>query len=227
VKAELVVHGVSPSKVEVVLNGIDPSRFRRESQRVGRCRAELGVSPSNIVVAAVGRLAPQKRFDLLIDAVARLRGQWPQLKLFIAGDGGERIALEQKAASAGLGQAVRFLGHLDDVTPLHHAADVFVQSAEYEGTPNAVLEAMALGVPIVATDAGGTSELVRDGLEALVVPPRDVEALSRAVCDVLRRPGAAAARARAARARVETDLSFGARMRRVEAVYAELARCRP
>jgi glycosyltransferase involved in cell wall biosynthesis len=83
---------------------------------------------------------------------------------------------------------------------------------------------MALGVPIVATDAGGTAELVRDGVEALVVPPRDVEALRGAVTHVLRRPDEAMGRARAARARVETELSFGARMRRVEAVYAELTR---
>jgi glycosyltransferase involved in cell wall biosynthesis len=226
VKSELVAHGAHPSRVHVVLNGIDPARFRREPQRVARCRAELGASPSDIVVAAVGRLAPQKRFDLLLEAVARLRSDWPQLRLFVAGEGDERSALEARITALGLRQSVRLLGHMDDVTRLHHAADVFVQSAEYEGTPNAVLEAMALGVPVVATDAGGTRELVRDQVEGLVVPIRDPSALSRAMSEVLEHPGAAMARARAARARVEADLSFGARMRRVEAVYSELARAR-
>lgn len=226
VKADLVSHGVNPARVRVVLNGIDPARFRRDQARVGRCRAELGIARSDIVLAGVGRLAPQKRFDLLLEAVARLRGQWPQLRAFIAGEGEERRTIEQKAASAGLGCAVRLLGHVEDVSALHHAADVFVQSADYEGTPNAVLEAMAFGVPIVATDAGGTAELVRDGVEALVVPTRDVGALTAAISEVLTRPGDAMARVRAARARVETELSFGARMRHVEEVYAELARRR-
>jgi glycosyltransferase involved in cell wall biosynthesis len=226
VKAELVAHGADPSRVHVVLNGIDPVKFRRDPARVGRCRAELGAARSDIVLAAVGRLAPEKRFDLLLDAVANLTRRWPQLRVFVAGEGGARSALEARVRALDLGRVVRLLGQLEDVSALHHAADLFVQSAEYEGTPNAVLEAMALGVPVVATDAGGTRELVRDRVEGLVVPVRDAGALSQAVSDVLEHPDDAMARARAARARVESDLSFGARMRRVEAVYAELARSR-
>jgi glycosyltransferase involved in cell wall biosynthesis len=226
VKAELVAHGADPSRVHVVLNGIDPAKFRRDSARVGRCRAELGAAKSDIVLAAVGRLAPEKRFDLLLDAVANLRMRWPRLRVFVAGEGRERPALEARVKALDLGRVVTLLGQLDDVSGLHHAADLFVQSAEYEGTPNAVLEAMALGVPVVATDAGGTRELVRDRVEGLVVPVRDAGALSQAVSDVLEHPDDAMARARAARARVESDLSFGARMRRVEAVYTELARSR-
>jgi glycosyltransferase involved in cell wall biosynthesis len=226
VKSELVAHGADPSRVHVVLNGIDPSRFRRDPERVGRCRAALGVSRSDIVIAAVGRLAPQKRFDVLLETIARLRAHWPQLRLFVAGEGEERPSLEARIAALDLGHSVRLLGHIDDVTSLHHAADVFVQSAEYEGTPNAVLEAMALGVPVVATDAGGTREIVRDRIEGLVVPIRDTAALTDAVSDVLEHPCQAMARVRAARARVEAELSFGARMRRVESVYAELARAR-
>jgi glycosyltransferase involved in cell wall biosynthesis len=226
VKDDLVAHGADPARVKVVLNGIDPAKFRRDPCRVGRCRAELGASRSDIVLAAVGRLAPQKRFDVLLDAVAELRSHWPQLRVFVAGEGDQRPALEARMKALDLGESVRLLGHVDDVSALHHAADLFVQSAEYEGTPNAVLEAMALGVPVVATDAGGTRELLRDRVEGLVVPIRDAAALAKAISEVLEHPGDAMSRTRAARARIESDLSFGMRMRRVEAVYAELARAR-
>jgi len=115
------------------------------------------------------------------------------------------------------------LGHLDDVSMFHHAIDLFVQSSSYEGTPNAVLEAMALSTPIVATAVGGTTELVTDGREGLVVPPEDVDALVAAIERVCSDAAAAGVRVAAARRRVETDLSFEGRLRALEGIYRELA----
>ena len=105
---------------------------------------------------------------------------------------------------------------------VHHAFDLFVQSSDYEGTPNSVLEAMALRTPIVATDVGGTAELVAHGVHGLIVPPGDVDALAGAIERALSDPAAMLARADAARDRVEQELSFERRMRRVEAIYEEL-----
>ena len=102
-------------------------------------------------------LEPQKRFDLLIDAFASLAATRPDLHVFVAGDGSTLPALRRQVAGLGeVGQRVHLLGHRADVDLLHHAFDVFVQSSDYEGTPNAVLEAMAFETPIVATRAGGT-----------------------------------------------------------------------
>jgi glycosyltransferase involved in cell wall biosynthesis len=117
----------------------------------------------------------------------------------------------------------RFLGHIADPSDLYQAADVFVQSADYEGTPNAVLEAMAFEVPVVATDAGGTRELIRHGEDGLIVARGDEPGLTAGIESVITDRAAARYRAESARARVETDLAFDTRMRRVEAVYEALA----
>jgi glycosyltransferase involved in cell wall biosynthesis len=168
-------------------------------------------------------LEPQKDFPLLIRAFARLAGDIPDARLVIAGDGSLRGSLQAQIEQAGLQQRCRLLGHVSDVPLLHHAFNLFVQSSFYEGTPNAVLEAMALESPIVATDAGGTAEIARHGIDALIVPFRDEPALTAALLDAVRKRDATTARVRAARQRVETELSFATRLRRVESIYDRLA----
>jgi glycosyltransferase involved in cell wall biosynthesis len=114
-------------------------------------------------------------------------------------------------------------GHTPDVVSLHHAFDLFAQSSEYEGTPNAVLEAMAMETPIVATEAGGTAELVRDGQHGRIIPIGRAEALIAAIQAALATPAETRAMAEQARRRVEGELSFETRVRRVEAIYEEMA----
>jgi glycosyltransferase involved in cell wall biosynthesis len=155
IRDELVRHGARPDRITVILNAIDPSQFRRVADKHRLPRTQLGIAPDEVVAGAVGRLERQKRFDLLIEAVAALAPAWPRLRLVIAGDGSLRGALQAQVDRLGLAGICRFLGHRTDVTDLHHAFDLFVQSSEYEGTPNAVLEAMAMETPLVATDAGG------------------------------------------------------------------------
>ena len=140
----------------------------------------------------------------------------------IAGDGSLRGALEAQVERLGVAPICRLLGHRTDITELHHAFDLFVQSSEYEGTPNAVLEAMAMETPLIATDAGGTREIAWPDVHGLVVPIQDTVALQQAIDRVLRDPTAARSRAAAARTRIETDLSFETRTRRLEAVYDAL-----
>jgi glycosyltransferase involved in cell wall biosynthesis len=226
IRNELLRHGARPDRVTVILNGIDPAEFRRDPAAAASVRTELGFDPGHLVVGAVGRLEPQKRFDRVLECVARLTPSHPAIRLVVAGDGSLRTALAETAGRLGIADRCQFLGHRSDVARLHHAFDLFVQSSTYEGTPNAVLEAMAMETPIVATSAGGTSELSRDGREALIVPPDDVEALSAAMRRALADPAGSRARVAAARQRVETELSFAARTRRLEAVYADLARAR-
>jgi glycosyltransferase involved in cell wall biosynthesis len=132
--------------------------------------------------------------------------------------------LERQATAAGLSpDRFRLLGLIDNVAQLHHTFDVYVQSSDLEGTSNAVLEAMALETPIVATDVGGTSEVARHGQEALIIPKGDENALVSAVLDVVNKPDEARVRVDAARTRVETELSFDLRTRRLEAIYDEVA----
>ncbi len=222
IRDELLRHGADPARVSVVLNGIDPTRYRRDGARIAAARSALGLGPSDVAAVTVGRLEAVKRFDLLIQAFAVVHRARRDSRLFIAGDGSERQALEAERDKHDLGEHCVFLGHTADPTELYHAADLFVQSADSEGTPNAVLEAMAFEVPVVATDAGGTREVLRDGVDGIIVPTGRVDTLIAAVQQVVECPTEARMRARSARERVETDLAFETRMRRVEAIYEEL-----
>ena len=221
---ELVRCGADPARVTIVLNGIDHRRFRRDPNRVASARAALGVAAGDIVIGAVGRLEPQKRFDLLLDAFSEIVDRFPRARLFIVGDGSQRQALDAQIKMLNLGDRCRLVGHTDDVVPAYHAFDLFVQSSDYEGTPNAILEAMAFEVPIVATAAGGTAEIVRDGVDGRIVPTGRVDLLIRDVARALEDPTGTVAMAQQARARVEGELSFETRVRRIESIYAEMMR---
>ncbi|OLC50436.1 MAG: hypothetical protein AUH43_05010 [Acidobacteria bacterium 13_1_40CM_65_14] len=219
--ATLVKSGVQAGRITTLLNGIDPAQFQRAHGDVAAARRQLGIEPWEIAIGAVGRLEPVKRFDVLLEAVARLQQKSRVIKLFIVGDGSLRDMLIAKATGLAI-EGCQFLGHRTDVTRLHHAFDVFVQSSDSEGTPNAVLEAMALETPVVATDAGGTRDIVRHGIHGLIVPCGDAAALAHAVEQTLTDRHATMARVAAARARIERELSFEHRTRTLEAVYEEL-----
>lgn len=222
IKRELVDHGAHPARVTTVLNAIDHQQFRRDPDRVAAARAALSLEPHHVVIGAVGRLEPQKRFDLLLDAFSALSARRPELRLIIAGEGSARRALEEQRDGRGLGDRVTLTGHVTDIVSLHHAFDLFAQSSDYEGTPNAVLEAMAMETPIVATEAGGTAELVEDGLHGRIIPIGNLDRLTRALEAALSDPGTTGRMAAISRRRVETELSFATRVRRVEDIYQEV-----
>jgi glycosyltransferase involved in cell wall biosynthesis len=221
IKQALVKVGADARRIDVILNGIDPARFRRDPAKQAPARTHYGVDPSDVVIGAVGRLEPQKRFDLLIEAFASVAKESGKLRLLIAGEGSLRQALQTQIDRMALGNICRLVGQAD-VTTFHHALDVYVQSSDYEGTPNVVLEAMALETPFIATDVGGTGELFTDGVHGILIPPGNAAVLAQAMMRVLADPAAAADRVRAARKRVETDLSFERRMAKIDRIYEEL-----
>jgi len=222
IRQELVRSGAKPGSVQTVLNGIDHTRFHRDRSRETQIRQRLGIADDEVVIGAVGRLETEKRFDLLIDVFASLQVARPGLRLVIVGEGSLRNTLEAQVERLGLGGVCRLLGQRSDIVDLHHAFNMFVQSSANEGAPNAVLEAMALETPVVATAVGGTAQLVRDGIDGLLVPAGKIDALADAINRVLTDGQATAARVVSARDRVETELSFDARMATLEAVYTEL-----
>lgn len=222
IREELTSRGARAERVTVLLNGIDGDEFRRRPGRREHIRAQQGWAAGEFVIGAVGRLERQKRFDLLLDSFAAAEPKLADARLVIAGGGSLLIPLQRRATELGIVGRVEFLGQREDVADLHHGFDMFVQSSEYEGTPNAVLEAMALETPVVATDVGGTAEIARPDVDALLVPPSDPRALTAAMMVVRRDPRAARSRAAAARQRIESDLSFDARTRRLEQIYRHL-----
>ncbi len=223
IASELTRHGAHPGRITTVLNGIDHRQFTRDRSRELEVRAAMGFEPRHKVLGAVGRLEPQKRFDLLLEAFATLHAWRPDTRLVIVGDGSQKTALEIQRDRLGLNDSVTLLGHVTDVIGPHHAFDLFVQSSDYEGTPNAVLEAMAMETPIVATAAGGTAELVHDGVHGRIVPMGKIDRLLAAIEASFADRSGTRAMAQRARQRVEGDLSFEARVRRVESIYEEVA----
>jgi glycosyltransferase involved in cell wall biosynthesis len=221
IRSTLIAGGAAPSRVRCLVNGVDPLHFASRHDAAG-ARRRLGLPADGFIIGSVGRLGPEKRFDLLLTAAARLS---PAPVVAIAGEGPCGPALNRQAAELGLD--LRLLGHQNDVRDVYDALDLFVQSSDTEGVPNAVLEAMAMELPVVATDVGGTHQILTDGVEGSLVPRRNVPALAAAICRTRKDECAARARVQAARRRIEQELSFDARTARLEQMYEELAARRP
>jgi glycosyltransferase involved in cell wall biosynthesis len=198
------------SCVEVVPRGRDPRLLgsRTETRRM-RARAGLGVGTAPVVLAA-GRHEAQKGLDTLVEALPAIRAACPGVCVLVAGrEGAQTPRLRSLADRRGVQDAVRFLGARTDVYDLLCAADVFAFPSRWEGMPGAVLEAMALEAPIVASDLPPVREAVTEGASARLVPPDRPEALARAVVETLGDPVAAAARAARARAVFEARFTIG------------------
>lgn len=181
---------LDPADVTVVPRGRDPARLgdpgagRRE-----QVRRALGVASDQRVLLNVGRREYQKGQRYLIEAAAMMRERFPDAVWLVAGrDGNESADLAWRRAATGLEQQVRFLGHVDDVPELLAAADVFVFPSLYEGLGGAVIEAMALGVPVVASDLPSIREVTGDGAAAALVRPGDPGALAGAIEELLTDP---------------------------------------
>jgi len=177
----------------VVPNGLDVGRFARAATGRERWRRENGVAADAMVFAHVGRFMAQKRHGDLVAAFARVAQVEPRALLLLAGEGELHETVRAQAQSLGIDGAVRFLGLRADVPELLGAADAFVLSSAWEGLPIAVLEAMAAGLPVVATAVGGVPELVRSGETGWLVPPGAPDALAEAMIAVSHDPHAAQA----------------------------------
>lgn len=214
--------GLPDDKLAMIPSGIasdEPPPADRDGVRAG-----FGWPSDAPVVLFAGRLMPQKGVDDLIAALDLLRHVRPRIKTLIAGSGPWKDELEETAHAFGLDDAVKFLGHRDDVPRLLAASDLLVLPSLYEGLPNVVLEAMRFGKPVVATAAPGTTEVVIDGTTGLLVPLRDPPALAAAIRAVVDDPDLARRLGEAGRARV--DLEFGAdrMVSRFAELYETLAR---
>ena len=205
------------ARVGVVRNGIDPAPLPSAADR-RLARERLGIADGEFVIASVARLDPVKDFPMMLDAYAAARPSLPPSRLLLIGDGPERPALEARAARPDLAGAVQFLGMRDDARALLCAADLYANSSISEGVSITILEAMAAGVPIVATSAGGTPEVLADGLAGVLVPARNPERLAQAMV-ALAKDGAMRKRlAHLGRQRVETSFT----VQRMVAEYVQL-----
>jgi glycosyltransferase involved in cell wall biosynthesis len=212
--------GVAPERCLLLPNAIDTEVFQRR-RTIAEAKAARGVPAARMLLLAIGRLAPEKGFDLLIDAVGQLLREQMDIELWIAGRGPEEETLRNRAERLAPGR-IRFLGFRQDIPELLEAADVFVLSSLREGLPNVVLEAMALEVPVVCTAVAGVPALVEHQRTGWLVPPGSAEALAIGVRAVAEAPGLGAALALEGRRRIERSHGFAARMDRVMETYDRL-----
>jgi glycosyltransferase involved in cell wall biosynthesis len=222
IRQTLVRWGARPGRVRVLLNGIDPHAYRRDELVRCQIRGQLGFGPDDRILAAVGRVEQQKRFDVLVDALRLLRGDTSTVKLVIAGDGSLLPNLRRRIEQYDLSDCVTLLGHCSNMRQLYSAFDMLVQSSDYEGTPTVVVEAMAMQIPIVATDVGGTGQLVTHEEHALLIPPRRPDLLADAIRRTWNDPTATAQRVQWARRRVESTLNFQQRTEKLQQIYRDL-----
>jgi glycosyltransferase involved in cell wall biosynthesis len=174
-------YGVDRARVRVVPNGAELPDEEREARAARRLREQLGATAARPLWVCAGRLEEQKGQDVLLDALAALRGRDRDFVVLLAGDGSQRAALERRAAALGLGERVRFPGQVDDLGPLLAAADAVVMPSRWEGMPLVLLEALARARPVVASAVGGVPEVAVDGEHARLVPPGDADALAQAL----------------------------------------------
>ena len=186
----------------VVPSGVPTAALRSAAPARADARARLGLPPEAYVIAGVGRLVPIKGFDLLVAALADVVAHVPAARVLLIGDGAERDALEAQARALGVADRLCITGSVGDSIPMLAAADVLAAPSRNEGMGRVLVEAMALGLPVVGTRVGGIPDVIDDGECGLLVPPDDAAALAEALvelgCDVARRAKlAAAARPRA------------------------------
>jgi sugar transferase (PEP-CTERM/EpsH1 system associated) len=208
-------------RIMTLRNGVDLSRFGR--QRRDEARQALGLPLGGFIIGTAGRLVPVKDQATLLEAVARVRAAGHEVTLVLAGDGPLKDDLESRAASLGISLAVRFLGHCDRIETVFSALDVFILSSVSEGMSNTILEAMASGLPVVATRVGGADELIEDGVSGVLVRSRSAEAIAAAIMDMLADTPRRLEIGAAARRRAEAEFSLPSFTSRYERMYMALA----
>ncbi|OQY29469.1 MAG: glycosyl transferase [Candidatus Cloacimonetes bacterium 4572_55] len=196
--------------------------------------------PGKKVIFSAGRLADQKGFDLLIEAAAILKNQWKtsasdeanNLIFAIAGQGRREGFLKELSKKRGVSEEsshfprVIFLGHLEDIAPYLKGCDLFVLASRFEGMPNAVMEAMATGKPVIATDVNGARELVTHGETGEIIPPENPQALAQAIRNLIHDPDRLRSYGRAARQRVRERFTIPGMIRELESYLLEMTRTR-
>jgi glycosyltransferase involved in cell wall biosynthesis len=221
IKRRLVASGVPAGKIEVIYSGTDVARFHPGVDG-SAVRRELRLEAGAALITQIGIRSWRGNEDVL-DAMVRVRREAPHAHLLLVGAPPARIvSLGEKARARGLA-AVTVLGHREDVPEILAASDLVVD-ASYAGLglTGSIREALAVEIPVIATDLEGMPELITDGETGLLVPPRNPEALAQAMLRMLENPARAKAMARAGRKRVESRFSLDAKLDRTEALYTRL-----
>jgi glycosyltransferase involved in cell wall biosynthesis len=204
---------------------VEANRFKWAASDPTKKEALRSV-PGEVVIGTIARLVWYKGLEDLLKAAALIVRRYPSARFLVVGDGPLRQALEEKARALRLNGTVRFLGAVPNASSLLPHFDIFVLSSLWEGMSNSLLEAMAAGKPVVATDVGGSPEVVIDGKTGFLVPPKDPEALASAILHLLADRELARNLGEAGRIRVESEFTLEIMVARLEELYDSLLAAR-
>jgi glycosyltransferase involved in cell wall biosynthesis len=222
VKESLVRYDrINRKKIQVIYNGIDLSKFDGPSTK-HEVRAELGIKPDEYVIGVIARLEEQKGHRYLLEALSIIPEHLASLKILIVGDGQLRSVLETETKRRALSSNVFFLGTRKPIAPILRALDLFLLPSLWEGFSMALLEAMATGVPVIATRVGGAGEVITSGQDGLLIPPGDAQGLAEAIKDALRHRAKYLEMARIGRERVRQNFSQEKHMEALQTLYLQI-----
>lgn len=214
----LVGQGYSSEKIRVIRNGI----VFKPAERPSALRQEFGLPANTRLIAAICRLNPEKGVDYFVEAAAVVSGRHDDARFLVVGDGSEKKALEKQAERLGIERKVIFTGFRTDTPQILPELSISVLPSLTEGLSNTLLESMAAGVPVVATNVGGNPEIVVDGKTGMLVPARHSASMARAMCELLENPQLAETMGRAGKQRVADHFSVDQTVRQTEDLYADL-----
>lgn len=208
---------IPPDKMSVVHNSIDVGNLKRiESENL---RSRYDFPPDSIILLSAGRFSSEKGQAILVEAMKIALASEARLRLVLYGDGPELASVRMKVTNLKLEDKILLPGFEKNLLSHLKGADLLVNPSLSEGLPNIVLEAMALGVPVVATAVGGVPEIITDGIEGRLVPPGDAAHLAEAIIRMARSPQEAAEIADSARQRIQKEFSYESQMAALRAIY--------
>ncbi len=179
---------IDPVRIKLIRNCIDAGKFRFSAEGRRRVRKEFGVTEEQLLVGSVARFSFQKGHEYMVEAIPAILESFPETRFLLVGDGPEREKIVQKVADLGLQGKVLFAGERSDIADVLSAMDLFLLSSIFEGLPLSVLEAMAVGLPVIATRVSGTPEAVLHEMTGLLIPPADSRAIAGAAIALLADP---------------------------------------
>ena len=220
VRQDLITRdGFDPERIVVIYNGIDSEKFAHP--KANRRQLLPGIPPDSKTIVMVANMhAGAKGHGDLIEAARTVKEKFPESRFLLAGDGEMRPFFEGQVRALGLAEMFVFLGHRTDIPQLLSCCDIGVLASKSEGLPNAVLEYLAAGLPVVATAVGGVPEIIENEVHGLLIPPENPEALATAILRLLEDPQLRASLGKAGKQRVQTRFTFPAVLESLMQVYA-------
>ena len=182
-RQQAIEEGVWESRITVIPNAVKPldtSSLNRAAIRKG-----LGLNEDDVFLLSIGRLTYQKGHEFLVQAMSKVRSRFPNAKAGICGDGPLRLPLQAQIVEASLSGQVQLLGAWEDISPLLASAEIFILPSRWEGLSRALMEAMAAGLPVIATQVDGIKDLINDGVNGLLIPAEDAEALGNSILQLI------------------------------------------